>query len=152
MNNEEFRDYIETAYSWLEQRQDELQKEYPLGQYESYWYDQEDGTLQFRTGDEVALSFSYILIGSWSKPKETFMWGWGNQTVDEARREESAQIKELAAVTACDLFDKPVFRADQEMAWEMVALAARHLEAKGLYRVPHEELHIFFALMEVRDR
>ena len=147
MNDQEFRAYIDEASAWLQQRQQALQAEYQIANYQPDGYDQALGTLRFKNAEGNILAFEYIPIGSWAKPNETFMWGWGNQTVEPERRAESERIKALAEKTGYDIFHKPVFKCDEEMAWDMVALSAHELNAIGVYRVPHEELRIFFALM-----
>ncbi|MCA9395273.1 MAG: hypothetical protein KC900_13820 [Candidatus Omnitrophica bacterium] len=147
MNDQQFRAYIDESYAWFEQRQAALQAAYPLAQSRFGGFDQASGTLQLITSGQEELLFRYIQIASWSKAKQTFMWGWGNQTVDKERRNDSARLKELAAKTGLDLFEKPVFVADPEMAREMITLAARHLDVLGIYRVEQGELRIFLGLV-----
>lgn len=150
MNDREFRAAIADARHWLKERQSVLQAGYPLAQSRCEGFDQTAGTITFAVEGGEDLVFGYVQIGSWSKAKHTFMWGWGNQTVDEARRADAERLRELAVATGCELFDRPVFVADPEMAQEMLALAARHLDVLGLYRVEQGELWIFLGLLNAR--
>lgn len=145
MNNQQFREHIDIVMSWLEERQRCFQEEHPLEGAQFLGFDQHQGTLLFKR-DEEELVFSYVLIGSWSQAKQTFMWGWGNQTVEEERRKDSARLQDLEEMTDLDLFSKPVFVADPDMLREMVAIAAHHLEVKGIYRMNQKDLHVFFGI------
>ncbi len=148
MDDDQFAAFVDESYDWLEKQQAQLQETYDIGSYDAYWYDQEQGVLQFKNNDVVELEFSYVGIGSWNNEKNSYMWAWGNNTVVEERQRESLRIQALAEKTGIALFTTKAFECDEGMAWELAAMAAKELNALGVYRIPHGSLEIFLAIMK----
>ena len=60
-------------------------------------------------------------------------------------------VRELFDLTGIEIFRKESFRTDEEMAWELAAMAVRHLNARGCYRGPSRHLLVFLAIDEIRS-
>lgn len=147
MTDKQFDKYLDYCYDKLETKQGELLQNYGIGSFEEYWYSQEDGILQFKSDGEVKLEFNVIFIGSWSSNSNTWMWSWGNKSMTDNARSQSASLKELQQVTGFDIFAKPFFECDEAMAHELTAFAVEHLNAKGMYISPDGKSHLFMAVM-----
>ncbi|MBU5483737.1 hypothetical protein KQI86_05295 [Clostridium sp. MSJ-11] len=151
MKQEEFFDFLEECYLEMLQKQDNLIKDYNITEYDEYWYNQRRKVLQFKNNDIVQLEFSTIFIGTWAHKKNTWLWAWANSGMTEEIREDSEQIKELANLTGNDIFIEPHFQCDEEMAYEITALAVHQLNALGVYRVPGELSNLFIAIMKKNE-
>lgn len=147
MDNAQLGAYLTECYEWLRKRQEEFVSTYEIASYDSYWYDQRTGLFQFKNGESIALQFPYIGIGSWSAEERTFMWDWANGFVLPERQKESARVKALTVEIDGDIFGKEVLPCEVTTAWGLVAVAARALNAGGVYRVPHDSLDSFLAIL-----
>ena len=138
MNEEEFEAYLAEASEELRFKQDALTSEFGLGQYSRWWFEQKTAILQFYDDNDVlGLEADIVDIGSYSPKSKTWLWAWANVSVLPELRHESEKLKELRDVTGYELFENHhTFHVDEGMAWELAALAVKHLDAKGCYRAP----------------
>jgi hypothetical protein len=148
MTDEQFNEYVEKCYEELQDKQEQLFNTYNMGAYESYWFDQLTKSLQFKNKNEVLLEFKIICIGTWAHEKNTWMWGWANESFTNEIREDSKVLKGLKEFTGYDVFEEDGFECDESMAYEAAAMALNYLNALGMYRIPGEKSHLFVALME----
>ena len=148
MDPEALDGFLAEAHAWLAARQEELQTDYRLGAFESFWYDQEHGTLQLKDGDRVGLELPFKPIGSLNVEHGHYLWAWANSSVVEERRKDSLILRGLAKELGLDVFDRDEgFECDEVMAWQLAAICARHMGAIGVYRMPRDEgLLIWIAL------
>jgi hypothetical protein len=146
MTDEEFGAFVDSCYDELEAKQDVLNG-HGLGAYERYFFDQETSRLQFLDGDEIKKEFPVVVIGTWAHQKNDWLWGWANESLLEPLRTDSAACKQLAEITGFDFASKPRLDADENMAYELAAMATHVLSAIGMYRIPGEKSHTFLALL-----
>ena len=149
MNDEQFDLFIDTCYNEMEQKQNSLFDQYGLGRFERYWLDGDKRTLDFLDNDAIQISFKVTYIGTWAHIRNTWMWGWNNESLTEEIKMESSVLKELMHKTGYDLFNSNGFECDEPMAYELTATAINHLNAIGMYRIPGERSHLFLALIRV---
>ncbi len=155
MTDSEFEDYLDHANDDLQRKQDALQKEYRIGSFARWWFEQATAKLQFFDDkDHLSLEADIIDIGSYSQNSNTWKWAWSNETVLPELRVKSEKLKELEAITGFDLFGNgSAFEIDSEdMAWEFTALAVQYLGTIGAYRAPSSSggPTSFFAISSVR--
>jgi len=154
MDDAQFDAFLERAVQELKDKQAFLQTRYKLGEFARWWYEQEKQTIQFfDRADQLGLEIEFIDIGSYSEKRRSWKWAWANDYVLPALRERALPLRELEAVTGMEIFGrKDAFEIDGEaMAWELAAMAVKHLSALGCYRSPSSKgnLFSFFALMKV---
>ena len=89
-------------------------------------------------------------IGSFSTATRTWRWAWSNQSTPEAARVAAARIRELYELTGVEIFQQERFEADEQMAWELTAMAVAHLSAAGAYRGVAGHLFVFLAIDDIR--
>lgn len=68
----------------------------------------------------------------------------------ESVRDHSSAVKVLYDQTGYDVFNNPYMSCDEGMAWEVAAMACKCLDAKGVYRIPHGNMHSYVLLTSVR--
>jgi hypothetical protein len=154
MTDEEFDNFVAEANEELEQKQDQLSKDHGLGSFARWHFNQETGLLQFfGENDRPAVEADVIAIGSYSSKSNTWKWAWSNESILPPLREKSARLKELEGLTGIALFnEESTFEVDEAMAWELAAIAVKHLKALGCYRAPSSTggPHTFLAITNVR--
>jgi hypothetical protein len=139
MTNDEFEGFLASANEELRQKQDLLMQRDGLGSYPRWWFDQATAKLQFfDEADNLALEADIIDIGSYSAKTKTWKWAWSNRSVLPALREKAEKLKELERITGIALFahDQAFAVEGESMAWELAAIAVKHLGAMGCYRAP----------------
>lgn len=147
MTDNQFDEYLDYCYENLEMKQEVLRKEYGIGDFQDYWYDQESSKIQFKSDGKVMLEFSIVFIGSWSNKSNTWMWAWANNSMINGIKEQSSVLKELTYITGFDTFTREYFDCDEAMAHELTAFSVEHLKAKGMYISPDGMSKVFMALM-----
>lgn len=151
MTDDEFDAFVAQSVENLQAKNDGLRSAHGLGTYKRWFYSQETGLLQF--SDErghVKIESEYTPIGSLSTKSNTWQWSWANVSVHEPLRQKSLKLQELSPLTGMDIFATPTIYADEELAWELSAMAVEHLGAMGCYRAPSDHLYIFMAIENVR--
>lgn len=156
MEDAEFDSFVASARAEFEAKQDELTRCYGFGTFERWSLDLESQKLRFsNSAGAPAVEADVIAIGSFSSRSSSWKWGWSSEQLPASARERALPLKELAAVTGFDLFANPAaFQvADEEMAWELTAMAVRHLGALGAYRAPSagKPLVTFVAVVAVTE-
>src|ERR1700722_2257822 len=150
MTDEEFAEFLDRAQDELEQKQALLMESDGFGQHKDFWFDQLTGKLQLKDANgEVKVEADVILIGSFSPSAGTWKWAWSNASIVDALRKKSERFKELEAITGMEFFAVPAFEADEQMAWDAVAMCVSHVGAMGCYRMPARQLEVFAAIDSV---
>ena len=148
MTDKAFDEYLDYCYENLEMKQAEFFQGYGIGNFEEYWYSQEDSVLHFKIDNQVKLTFKVIFIGSWSENNNSWMWAWGNKSMTESVRNDSLMLKGLKKITGYDIFGNSYLECDEAMAHELTAFAVEHLGAKGMYISPDGKNQVFMAIIK----
>lgn len=141
MTEEQFDAFVETARAELEAKQDRLTADFGLGEADSWSFDQATEKLQFfDAGKRLVVEADIIDVGSYSPGTNSWKWAWGNDSVMPSLRRKAEKFKELEGITGLKLFgESRAFQVEgEDSAWDLAALAARHLGALGCYRAPAE--------------
>ncbi len=150
MTDEEFETFLQEANSELQDKQQALQVTHALGSYSRWSFEQDRATLQFFDEQgSLCLEAEVVFIGSYSPVSGTWLWAWANASIHPELRTKAEALQALEAVTGYALFgEADTFEVDEPMAWELTALAVKHLQAKGCYRAPSSDgsRQSFFAL------
>ena len=143
-----------SAYAELEDKQKRLETEYGIGTFARWHYDMDTALLRFFDADGRArLVAEFIDIGSFARQSHSWKWAWANQHVPPELREKASKLHALCASTGLAIFHQAdAFETDEVTAWELAAIAVKHLGALGCYRAPATDggLYLFLALMSIR--
>jgi hypothetical protein len=148
----EFNAFVALSVESLARKQAALAKKYQLGTHARWHHDQSTGMLQFfDSKDQVRVEASVIELGSFSTRSQTWRWAWANASILEKEQAGSAKLRELFETTGVEIFRMESFEADEQMAWEIAAMAVAHLAAPGCYRSPASHLHVYLAIERIRS-
>ncbi|MBZ4189616.1 DUF6882 domain-containing protein [Niabella beijingensis] len=131
------------ANAYLEQQQDRCIQLYGLGAYESWYYDQLTGELSFSDGGIKKLAIDYEEVGSVSMESQTFLWAWDNPYIEPKIKSEIGKVKAFGVKRNFKKLMTAKWNADEQDGWEMTAIAAYLLKAKGAYRAPASDSSLF---------
>jgi len=155
MTDAEFQGFLDQATAELQQKQEKLGTDYGLDDVSTWSFDQATEKLQFFDEQKrMVVEAEVIDAGSYSPKSISWKWAWSNESVLPEPRKKAERIRELEAITGVEIFGDPLaFKIDDEnMAWELAAMAAKHLGALGCYRAPSKEDGpvIFLLIMKIR--
>jgi len=146
-----FPNLSKKAYEYLFQRQDECDSLYHLNQYEHWYYDQTIGKITFSDHDTIKLVIDYEEVGSVSLKSNTWLWSWRNSSIEPTVKSEIVEVLEYGNYRGFTKLTNPKWKADMYDGWEMTAIAAYLLKAKGAYRAPiNDSLYSFMIFKNIR--
>lgn len=141
---------IERSLDYLKSRQDEWQREFRLEDCERYDWNQDRGELVFsRRGSPVVVA-DIQFVGSVSNRTKTWMWSWANDSFHENVRSRIRGVREYGEEHRLLKLACAYWNGEEVDGWEMTAVSASLLEAKGAYRSPHDHGAEFMVLTDIR--
>ena len=146
----EYETYVAAAGEELQQRQDQIKRDYQLGEWERFdWY-QERQELVFSQGGAPKVVAKVQFVGSYSKRSKTWRWAWANDTVLPEMKSAVLQVKQLGAEKGWRRLTEAQWPATELDGWEMTGVAARVLNAKGAYRSSADDGLTFMVITSIR--
>ncbi len=154
MNDQDFELFLTTATAELKEKQAHLTSAYGFGSHKRWMFENDKAKLQFfNQENQLVIEADIIDIGSYSPANNTWKWAWAYESIDPVLKADSLRIKELEEVTDATIFgeQEPV-ESDEYLAWELAAMAVKHLNAMGCYRAfsSARNVNMFFAITEVK--
>jgi hypothetical protein len=131
------------AYAYLQEQQDLANKSYKIDQKEHWFYDQATGLLTFSDSGVNKIAITYEEVGSLSFKSNTWLWGWENPHLDDKVKSQISLVRDYGARRGFEKLTNPKWKADEYDAWEMTAIAAYLMKAKGAYRVPSDDSNLY---------
>lgn len=128
--------YAEACDSHLQHLQANLEHVYHLSHYEHFHWSQSDGQLIFSDHGKIKVVADVQFVGDISTISSTWLWAWANHTVLPKMKLGSIRVRNYGAKHGYGKLVKAEWDATQDDGWEMTAVAASILNAKGAYRSP----------------
>ena len=138
-----FDNLSKEAYSYLNKQQEICRANYKLGEYQNWYYDHLTGKLTFSNNGIPELIIIYELVGSVSQKTNTLLWSWANPHIEHEVNTDIIRVRDYGVKCDIPKLVTEKWNADETDGWEMTAIAAYILKAKGAYRVPHKENDLF---------
>jgi hypothetical protein len=141
---------LESSIPYLQARQKELEVQYRISRYPRYdWY-QETAELVFSDKGKPVVVADIQFVGSVSTRSGSWMWSWANGSLLESAKSKIRRVRTYGDThsilkLACGYWD-----ADEADGWEMTAISAFLLKAKGAYRSPDESGFTFLLMTGIR--
>lgn len=141
MADDKFVALVTAAYEYLTGCQDRLKAEFNLGEYERFEIVDGGRSLEFHTAGVAYVRAEVQFVGSVSRSTGTWLWGWANDDVDREVTRDMGDVRLYGESHGIWQLTTAKWEADQVDGWEMAAIAAYILQARGAYRAPYE--HVF---------
>jgi len=147
-----FNDLSKKAYDYLYKQQDTCNSIYKIGDYQNWYYNQYTGELTFSNNGIKKLIVDYEEVGSLSFKSNTWLWSWGNPNLEKKIKSEIVAVRDFGRKRGFEKLTNPKWTADESDGWEMTAIAAFIMKAKGAYRVPSSDsmLYSFMIYKNIR--
>jgi hypothetical protein len=133
-NGSTYDHYVREARALLKERQEQLTKDYDLGEWERYDWNQDRQELVGTPKVIAKVQF----VGSYSKLSNTWRWAWANDTVLPDVKTDIVRVKQLGVEKRWSQLSQPQWSGTQRDGWDMTGVALRVLDARGAYRSPDE--------------
>ena len=150
MNDEDFQDYLNNCYKSLERKQKALLDNYGFGSLDQFNHDFEKEEIYFLRDDTLEVKAKITPIGSCSAEVETWVWAWADDAFPDNLRMKSEKLKELESMTGFEMFSSESIQVDEDMVWEITAMALELLGSEGAYKAPINDVLYFYALSDVQ--
>lgn len=144
-----FSRLVQDACRYLGHTQDALKTEFLLENYERYDWSQATGQLVFSHGGVARVIADIAFVGSVSTSAETWLWSWANETVCERIKASMRAVRDHGDKHRYHKLSAAHWPATHEDGWEMTAIAALLLNARGAYRTPDETGFTFMIMTRV---
>lgn len=149
----EFETLSKKAYKYLNEHMKIVEETYKIHSYENWYYDQETGILRFSNSEsqDKIVEIQYEEVGSISKISQTWLWSWANPNLEPKIKTEIKFVKNYGKVNNLEPLTKRKWFGDEYDGWEMTAISAYLMKAKGAYRLPLENTFTFVIYKEIND-
>jgi hypothetical protein len=137
-----FKTLTEKAMNDLQAKTASHQAFWGLGKSERWDLNQNDGNLIFTFADKTVTCEAQI-IGSFDKTKGTWLWAWDNPAVATNLTRSSLKLRDYGSQHQYDKLTRAEWKATEEDAWQMAALATFLCDAQGAYRGPAGDVYVF---------
>jgi len=145
-----FAQLLDASIPYLQARQNEIEAQYRLGSYPRYdWY-QETAELVFSEEGRPRVVADIQFVGSISTRSGSWLWSWANTSLVESAKSEIRRVRAYGEAHSLLKLACAYWGADEEDGWQMTAVAAFLLKAKGAYRSPDERGFTFLVMTDLR--
>jgi hypothetical protein len=146
----DWRAWSEEAARLMQERNDAWMREHGLQGCHYEWTLDKAQLVFGPAGSEVVADI--CVLGSVSRSEGTYLWAWANDTIPPHARRALEKVREFGERKALDLLTKPESPGDRAHGMEMAAIAARVLDAAGVWVETTGDVTLFFALSCFRKR
>jgi hypothetical protein len=151
MNQLEYMDLLEESRLYLDTQQAACDREYRLNHFNRMDYEQETGRMIFSDVGVVPRVFAdYQIVGSVSRRSNTWLWAWDNPYLLENTYEDMWKVKEFGDKNGIDKLSSPTWETTEQDAWDMTAIAANLLKARGAYSFLSDDIRVFVIFSRIK--
>ena len=143
-------DLVTEAHAYATARQDELRRDFRLGEWPRWDWDQDTGQLLFSEDGRPRLVCDLQFTGSISTVTGTWLWSWANAQFDPRWTRDVRDVRLVGESRGIPQLTESKWAADENDGWEMTSISAFVLRARGVYRTPSETGFTYMVLTSVR--
>jgi hypothetical protein len=149
MDSKQFTDLLKKSREYLMEQQEIITKKYELNDYERMDFEQESGKMIFSIKGDRQVTMSFKVVGSISDQSNTWMWSWDNPYLLENVTEAMFKVKEYGEKNGYEKLIIPKWPGNDDDGWEMTAIAAYILKAKGAFSFLSDEMLVFVIFTDI---
>jgi hypothetical protein len=137
-----FKELVEKARNDLQTKTASHQAVWDFGKAARWDLNQDNGVLIFTFSDKEVTCDAQI-IGSFDKLKGTWLWAWDNPSIAANLTTASKEVLKYGKLQRLEKLTRPEWKATEQGAWDMAAVATLICQAQGAYRGPAGDAYIF---------
>jgi hypothetical protein len=149
MTAEEFLRFRHESIHALKRRNEANEKEFRIGSWSRYDYDFDRGTLTFSQDGITKVVASILVAGSTSQSAGTWLWSWANGSLPENVSEPLEKVRNFGISEKIAELAEPYVPDDESLGWQLTAVAVKIMGAKGAYRCPRDNGHIYVIFRDI---
>lgn len=138
MTPEQYKDFKHHAVHELMALNKVCDEEFGIRNWERWDYDLDAGTLVFSESGTPKVVARIQVVGTTSATSNTWLWGWANN-FPPGVTSEMRKVREFGTREAISQLTDSSVTNNEYLGWELTAIAARLLHAKGAYRCPRSD-------------
>jgi hypothetical protein len=150
MTQQEYLGFERNAFQRLVELNEQLRKKYKLSSYERFDYDQRSGDFVFSDRGVAKVIAKLQVVGSVSNKAQTWLWSWANAYVLETACDQICRVREFGKANSIRKLTEPKWTAVEADGWEMAAVSAAIINAKGAYRCPGKSGPLFVVFTDIQ--
>jgi hypothetical protein len=151
MDQFQFLSFLDESRDYLDSIRKECDLKYRLDQFHRMDYEQESGKMIFSdVGVVPRVVADYQIIGSLSGKSGTWLWAWDNPYLLENTVQDSWKVKDFGIENGISNLTSPKWEATEQDAWDMTAIAAKLLVAKGAYSFLSDDIRAFVIFKDLK--
>ena len=150
MSDKEFEDVVRQANWFMRQLKDENQKAFQLDRFQRFDWSPWRGELIFSNGGVPKVLARIQVVGTHSSKSTAWKWAWADPSYAASLQQASLRAKDYGTERGVLRLIQPKWAAKEADAWEMTAVTAKLVEAKGAYRCPMQDGHVYLIFTEIR--
>jgi len=138
------------AVRLIQERNHAWMRDFGLGGCQYEW-NLDNAQILFRS-DSTEVVADLCVVGSVSEAEGTFQWAWANESIPCQARRGLEKVRVFGESNGLDLLTTPEWIGSRSEGLEMSAVAARLLDAAGVWIETSPDITLFFALFRFRPR
>ena len=146
----EFEELLQLSKVYLDARIRRCNTAYGLDKCNRMDYEQETGKMVFSSLATPKIVAEFQIAGSVSSRSNTWLWAWDNPYLLDNVVKEVWKVKEYGEQHHIYKLVEPRWEATEDQGWDMTAIAAYILKAKGAYKFPSDKIMTFAVFTGIR--
>jgi hypothetical protein len=144
MTAEEYHDFKHRAVHTLMALNKQCEEKFGIGKWERWDYDLDAGTLVFSEAGTPKVVAEVQAVGTTSSRSNTWLWSWANESLTAVVTNQMAKVRQFGTDNAIRELTEASLSDDEYLGWELTAITAGVLDAKGAYRCPSDSGGYFY--------
>lgn len=149
MNPDEFSRFRHESAHELTRLTEACTKLFGISSWPRWDYDLARGTLTFSKDNVARVIASVLVVGTTSDSTGTWLWSWANGYLPDHISEPVQKVREFGLAENLQDLTEPYATDDEQFCWDMTAIAARLMDAKGAYRCPGDNGYIYMIYTDI---
>ncbi len=149
MNAQEYVKFEHDAFHRLAGLNKQLEQTYKLGAYKRWDYNLGTGEFVFSDEGVAKVVAKFQVVGSISSDEETWLWSWANAWILETACDQILRVREFGLHHGITKLTEAKWIAEEADGWEMAAVSAEILGARGAYRCPSRNGFMFVIFTDI---
>lgn len=149
MEAEEVLDFRHQAVHELMRLNELCGREFHISAWPRWDYDLDRGTLTFSEDSLPKVVALIQVIGTTSISSKTWLWAWANEYLPPNVKKAVEEVRAFGERENIPELIKAKLPDDEHFGWEMTAIAAKILGAKGAYRCPDDNGFVYVVYLSI---
>lgn len=142
--------FVDECSDELDAKQDQMFAEYDLENLDDWKLDLAAGQLTFLKEEKPRVLATFVVVGSLSTVSETWLWSWAHFGIADSVKASTLAVRKFGESRGFLHLTVSKWPADEADAWNMSAVAAHLLDARGLYRIPGETGSTYLLITDIQ--